>query len=163
MYSTREAHKNSLFFVGCDLGFYGPNCVYRCAANCLGNCDLVDGHCNKEIGEYYTHLVIYRSPRVIIGWLPLKNTLTVWLSGLQPILLCYCQLWGGDCGGLFAPDLAVDGNSDPDLNNKNYSAAYQPRLVPHTCSENSTWWMVDLGYMSAVEKVVISYNRAGGE
>ena len=59
-------------------------------------------------------------------------------------------------------DLAVDGNTDPDINNKHCSATFRPRLVPPTCSESSSWWMVDLGYLSAVEKVVI-YSSAKGE
>ena len=59
-------------------------------------------------------------------------------------------------------DLAVDGNTDPDVENKHCSATFRPRLVPPTCSESSSWWIVDLGYLSAVEKVVI-YSRAGSE
>ena len=52
-------------------------------------------------------------------------------------------------------DLAVDGNTDPNWGTKHCSTTFRPRLVPPTCSESSSWWMVDLGYMSAVEKVVI--------
>ena len=59
-------------------------------------------------------------------------------------------------------DLAVDGDTDPDIENRHCSATFRPRLVPPTCSESSSWWMVDLGYTSAVEKVVIYSRIIGG-
>lgn len=71
--------------------------------------------------------------------------------------------WQSGLDWILTSDLAVDGDPDPDLENKHCACTSWPRFNTSKCMETG-WWMVDLGSPVEIEEVVLvgSYENSEG-